>query len=58
MKEEFVQAFLAQEVAVAHSPPHVGLAPVLEESDCLAYSPHPTPALPASLPSFSPAFHL
>lgn len=53
-----MQAFFAQEVAVAHSPPHVGLAPVLEESHCLAYSPHPTPALPASLPSFSPAFHL
>lgn len=53
-----MQAFLTQEVAVTHSLPHFGLATVLEESRCFACSPHPTPALPASLPSFSPAFHL
>ena len=58
MNEEFMQASLTREVAVTHPLPHFGLAAALEESHCFAYSPHPTSTLPASLPSFSPAFRL
>ena len=53
-----MQASLTREVAVTHPLPHFGLAAALEESHCFAYSPHPTSTLPASRPSFSPAFRL